>query len=281
MVVGLLLLSVSSFAGTGDINTNNPNIDGKHHKKGLPITIWIQFPGVFPYGSGPSGALPVTTMILPTDTDQTKAEKIAASVNKGFNTSCASAVRTAGGQWHVQLSYNKNGTNIAGASIIKPGDDQTGEGATVVAMNLPQKGLTLTAYLGFDTGISGQDRFGNPSTFTWSVGYAGFTDTATLSYNQVTTPTLDGLVSQMYGDLRAGMPAWMQGNFHLDLQDDYAYFNFPQGQTDYFSASISNDSLVEPNGGLAYTPEPSSLFLLGSGVLGLSGFLRNRLFTRS
>ena len=270
------------FAGDGSLSVGTPTRNGA-------VDVNVKFPGVVPYGSSDGTVTVHVSGIKSQNNDpndhrsvaQIKADKIAAQINHDFNTDVATVQQTAGG-WQVNLSYNKNGTNIAGHGWIPLNGDKTGEGAALAYVDIPQPGYGITAYMGFDTGLSGFDGTGSPSTFTATFGYTGFTDTASVSYNQLTNNTLDGLVTQLYTDLHGGLPTSLQSNLHLDLPDDLITFSFPTGHTGYFGGTISIDTLAEPNGGLVpTTPEPSSLFLFGSGILGLSGFFRKRLLAPS
>lgn len=51
--------------------------------------------------------------------------------------------------------------------------------------------------------------------------------------------------------------------------------------SDRVAGHLTGDGTLVDGAGRAATPEPSSLQLFGSGVLGLSGLLRKQLVTRS
>jgi len=89
-----------------------------------------------------------------------------------------------------------------------------------------------------------------------------------LAFNQLSAPTLDGLIMDMYNGLLPGLPLGLQSNLLLDLPNHEILFRFSGGQSDYFVQNLSTDTGVGLSGGLTYeTPEPSTMLLAGTGVI--------------
>lgn len=270
----LIALSPSYVSGAqGHLSIGSPDAPGTN-----TVDVYVHFPGVFPgLGADSNGNVLVhVTGIKGNGDSQAKANAIAAAINKAFNTDVATVAQTAGGSYQVNLSYNKNGTPIAGNAWIPKNGDKTGEGAALASLDVVPSNFAMIGLMGFDTGLSGMDMNGNASTFTAEFGYDGLNDTVTLAYNQLTTPTLDGLVSQMFADLLAGLPAGLQGDLSLDLADDAILFDLPVNQTNYFAGTLSTDTEVETYGGLETAPEPSAFLLICVGLAVISRAIRMR-----
>jgi hypothetical protein len=275
VLVSLLMFLPSSlaYAGEGHLDVGNPIGPGS------TVQVYVHFPGVFPgLGADSNGNVLVTvTKIKANEGAETKAGQIAAAINLAFNTSVATVAATAGGGFQVNLSYNKNGTAIAGNAWIPAKGDKTGEGGALASLDFQPPDSQLTALMGFDTGLSGFATNGGMSTFTAEFGYAGLSDSVNIAFNQLSAPTLDALTSAMFTGLLQGLPSQLQPDLHLDLGNDEISFDLPSGQTGYFAGTLSTDSLVETSGGLATaSPEPASLLLIGSGFVCIAGFLRKR-----
>lgn len=261
-----------AYAAEGHLSVGAPTGNGS-------VDVYVHFPGVFPgKGADSNGNVLVNvTGIKSGEGAASKAKKIADAINAAFNADVASVGPAAGGGVQVNLTYNKNGTLIAGNAWVPLNGDKTNEGKALSSLDFQPPGSALTALIGFDTGLSGVDITGNVSSFTAEFGYDGLDDTVTVTYDQLLTPTLDGLTSTLYDDLLNGLPPDLQSQLHLDLADDAITFDLPTGQTDYFAGALSTDSDVETSGGLVTAvPEPSSFLLFTSGGVFIAALIGKR-----
>ncbi len=275
--LGLLLCaySVIAFADEGKITVGQPTGNGS-------VTVDVSIPGIVASGQVSGSAARVTvTGIKATDTPAQKAIKIANAINTAFGAPPNVAGINAGNSSQIDLvAPSGPDKGKAGVAKIPKGGDKTGEGNLLAQVDIPFSGdgTQLAGLIDYDTGLSGVDANGAASIFSASIGYDGLNDSATLSYNQLSSPTLDGLTTDMYNQLSMGLPSALRPDLVLDLPDDEILFNFPGGQTNDFVQNSSTDTGVGLSGGLAYvTPEPSTLFLLGAGLIVLlAGSVRSR-----
>lgn len=121
------------------------------------------------------------------------------------------------------------------------------------------------AYVGYNADPSGEDPFGFESSFTTSFGYVGLSISATLLYHQLSGPTIDDLLTDMYYDLRSQLPVTLQPR--ISLGPRFIRFDLPDDQSGYFVDNLSTDTVTEELGGLATVPEPSTLVLTAAGCL--------------
>jgi hypothetical protein len=106
--------------------------------------------------------------------------------------------------------------------------------------------------------------------YTLTVG----SNTVTLTYDLSGNPALAGSDRDFFA--LAFTTLQPEGSAQFDYQTnvgDMYQMNTTCTLTDGQQCGSDN-----PTPGFSFTPEPSSLLLMGSGVLGLSGFLRKRLF---
>ena len=108
---------------------------------------------------------------------------------------------------------------------------------------------------------------GVASQFDVSLGYDTVLSESIIAYDQLANQTVDGLMIATYENLLAGLPAPVQGNLSIDLTTDTIRFNLPDGAFDPFVMGNSTDQTATFSEAVVVTPEPSSLFLVGLGVL--------------
>jgi hypothetical protein len=157
--------------------------------------------------------------------------------------------------------------------------DTTAEVMKVADLGLSLPGSPAYATLGFTGPISATGADGSASVFTVSFGVDGsIFSSASLTYSQLTSPTDDGLATQLYDELLTGLSANLQSDLHLDLSTDSITLDFAPGSGDYF-AQMSNTSAGTSQfmsiNGVTATPEPTTFLTLGAGLL-LIGTLRRK-----
>jgi hypothetical protein len=126
----------------------------------------------------------------------------------------------------------------------------------------------------FDGTISGIDSTGAASVFTASLGWDGFIATADLTSTAISSPTVDGLLSDMFNIFQSQLPPSLQPDLVLDLPDQLISFDFPPGQTNYFVADFASDITTFSSLSLEVpVPEPAAVL---SFPFGLVGFLASK-----
>ena len=128
---------------------------------------------------------------------------------------------------------------------------------------------------------------GNGTTASYTAGF-GLTDsvhgninlTASVDFSSLPAPTIAALMTaeynMLYSELLAQAPA-LAGDLVLNLNNDSIGFVFPSTELDGSVTSGNTDLALTATGSIQATPEPSSLLMLGSGILGVGGLLRKRL----
>jgi len=256
LLFSLIACTVSSiaFAGNGSLTVGKPTKNGT-------LDVGVNIPGIEPFGANGYGSIVVHVAgILATDSAAQKAIKVANAINIAYGAPPNVATIDAADNTKINLSYKGK----AGTAWIPKNGDKTGEGKLLAQGDIPSR--KLVGLIDFDTGLSGYDATGAPSTFAASFGFAGFTDNATASYNSLADQTLDGLMSEIFNQLTSGLSS--SGAF-LSLIDGEIQVDLPEAQTDYFVQVQSTDSYVGLSGGLT-VPEPDTIALLGLGLAGIS-----------
>ena len=136
-----------------------------------------------------------------------------------------------------------------------------------------------TGEIDFEGTLTGLAADGSgPSSFSASLGFGSIVTSAALTSADLSSLTLDVLLSDLFTDLDAGLPAVYQPDLSLDLSKDSISFAFPAGAADPFVAGFSNDAGLTQSLSLAGVPvpEPSSLSLFGFGLASL-WMLRRRM----
>jgi hypothetical protein len=174
------------------------------------------------------------------------------------------------GDTGISIKYLTAGTAVT----FTPGD--TGE-----SQDKEVADATTDAWFGFGTAeYASTDASGNPSQFTGGI----VTDLGELSFTVSADQlhSLDGttITQALFADLAPLAPSL--GASILN-EGDELMFTFNPLDTQGGGGVIVGTTALTPGAfeGLvvAPAPEPAYLFILGSGVLGLSGFLRKRMIT--
>ena len=120
------------------------------------------------------------------------------------------------------------------------------------------------ATIGYEGKITGVDDEGVESVFTASLGFDGLSNAA-FTFGELATPTISGLLGQVFIELLAGLPPNLQANLSLDLTTASILFALPPNQTNYFAQNFASDVTVESIVGIQQEvpiPEPTTLTLV-------------------
>lgn len=238
------VFSELAIAGDGSLTVGQPTKSGS-------VTINVT--------NGNKTVTVVVAGIQATDTPSGKAIKIRDAINAQIN---------------IKASIDKDNP----AKVNMPGyvatvtNDKTKEGTGLASLDINMPGMvSLTGLIDYHDILSGIDANGETSTFVASFGFAGFTDTATVSFESLVDGTIDNLVLNIYNQLLNGLSASLQPDLSLNLLLDQIAFNFPLTQSNYYVSTSSTDTGGMLTYGLETTvvPEPTSFALL---VIGLAGF---------
>jgi hypothetical protein len=128
------------------------------------------------------------------------------------------------------------------------------------------------ATVGFNGNLNGRDDAGDPSIFQAAVGSSGISLAANLAFDTLSSPTLDGLLTDIFDTFLSELPLPLQPNLSLDLTQDLISFQFPMGQSDFVVENFSSDQTLNTVAGLAEVTEPPTATLLVVGILALITF---------
>ena len=166
---------------------------------------------------------------------------------------------------------NANGKVTKTTVAIAPA---SGEADSVAALGGPSDGTAVIAYAGTLTGV---DVDGAPATYTAGFGLDdGISIEASFSFGPpLITPTLDGLLTDMFVVLDSELPVDLRGDLVLDLATDSITFNLPGTTVDPFVNNGTTDVGLEADLSLttpSAAPEPSGLVFVG--LFGLAAVWR-------
>jgi len=155
--------------------------------------------------------------------------------------------------------------SIGGATSITS-NNATGEADAFLALGGP--GFGSVNYAGFlaDSPIGGS----GPVEYFAQFGFDGTTITSDILYSSLTTPTIDGLMTQTYDNLLSQLAPSLDGDLTLNLSTDTITLDFLPTDTNISVEAFSSDTGIDVTQTLASTPEPPSYLLLGTAFLSMA-----------
>lgn len=212
----------------------------------------------------------VEVPVTAADTDVTKARILRDAINALFEFEVDPAKRVA--------TITTDGTvNIANgtALLLQNPSGELRVKATALSDTDFEGGLGF-AIIDYHGSLSGVDADGFESLFAASLGFDGLIASANLSFGQLSSPDIEGLLADIFNDLFLDLPAIWQPNLTLDLSRERIVFALPSGEMNYFVDNFASDISTEVTGGLTsnVVSEPGSLalFALGLASLGYSNW---------
>ena len=136
------------------------------------------------------------------------------------------------------------------------------------------------------TGLNGQ---GQPANYIAGLSfmdsvYGSVNLSANVNFASLRSPTIGELLTTEFNTMDAQLVIQAPGlasDLQLDLQDGAINFYFPNTTLDGSVTNGNTDLALTATSTIGATPEPSTLLIFGSGVLGMSGFLHKRLRRRT
>jgi hypothetical protein len=108
----------------------------------------------------------------------------------------------------------------------------------------------------FHEGLSGIDVTSAPATYRVAMGYDGLTIDADLVFGDLPDSSLDSLVTAVFGELLADLPADQQSELGIDLFNHVITWSTPQDQMNYFLENDSSDTLLSETGAIELSEAP-------------------------
>jgi hypothetical protein len=178
------------------------------------------------------------------------------------------------------LGYIGGNTVTAPDTTIKQTGDTTGEKSKIADLGLSLPGSPAYASLGFDGPLIATGFDGSESVFTASFGVDdSIFASASLTYDELSSPTADGLATGLYFELLANLSPNLQSDLSLDLSTDTITFDFAPGSGSYFVETLSTSPGTSPFmtvGGVSAVPEPVTFLSLGTGLILIGTKLRKK-----
>jgi hypothetical protein len=161
----------------------------------------------------------------------------------------------------LDSAYENTGTQINTVAIPLPTAEFTHPNDYIIINAITPVGFSFISGETDDQATSLRYLSGT-ATLNVTKLYSGSSDTVTTSWNPIDT-ILDG-------DIDSGL--WL-GTFEVD----FTFYGYPSGYPGPFGAYPEMYEYVTFDAQVNDTPEPGSLLLFGSGLLGLAGMLRRKL----
>jgi hypothetical protein len=126
---------------------------------------------------------------------------------------------------------------------------------------------------GFSGVLTGKDASGAVATYSMAFSAPGFNVSTTLSYNDLATKTINGLLTQVFNNLDAQLPTPDKSNLSLDLADGTLNYTFAGAPTTnpFVSTDTTDTGITCLVCGPQAVPEPSMIVLFLAGGVMLVG----------
>jgi hypothetical protein len=180
---------------------------------------------------------------------------------------------TVGGAGAGPLGTTTLTTDFVSFKLTK---DTTAEAIKMSLLIAPGSCLAcnVTGIVGFQGTLSATDEAGNSSIFSASFGDSASTITsATVTYSNLVSPTVDDLLTALYTQLSGNLGASLKPDLTLDLTDNLIFFNYGTGTNDPWVMSNTTSQGTVQVLESAISPEPSSLILMACGFISVGVFL--------
>lgn len=242
----------------GELKVGDPTKDGD-------VELKVTIPGIDQIDNKP-----LIVKILAADTAEGKAFKIRDAIKAKYGNEPVASVLEAT-PTTITVSYKRQPGTVAKIS------DATSEDLRASLDSLPSRGKSLDGVLSYEGSLSGIDANGNIATYLASFGFDGLNASAELSFDTLSAPTIDGLLTDLFGQLLADLPIDFKSDLSLDLASRQIVFAFLLDRTNYFVENSTTDTDLQRLGGLLMTvPQPPSLLMFGLSVVGFFLVRRRR-----
>jgi hypothetical protein len=169
---------------------------------------------------------------------------------------------------------------VNSAGTIALAGTTSGETDKIVGLGPAGPGSFVTVAFGGDlTGTILGD--GATATYDVTFGYDGLLDQSSVSYDNLSSATLVGLLTATYDNLLADLPSQLQSSLSLDLSTDTIRFELSDSANNPFVYGDSLDQGVFYAETLVTTaPEPSGLSMVSIGTFLAIVFVQRRRLSR-
>jgi hypothetical protein len=140
----------------------------------------------------------------------------------------------------------------------------------------PPKNETSSLIIGFDTFaanglLAGIDQNGLESVFASTIWFDGTTISSSFNYTDLTSSTIDGLLTDIFNDFMFDLPSTLRTNLFLDLDANEIKYETQSFGSEIFVKNYTSDINSYATLGLINTliPEPPMLVIFISGLIGL------------
>jgi len=154
---------------------------------------------------------------------------------------------------------NITGRSVNIAKLEDPTGEETKEGVDHGGFKL------ILDFHGSPSGTEdGTPLLPSESLFRGSFGFDGLLADFSFNFSELSSPTLAGILTDAYNELRSDLPLSFQPRLSLDLANEQIVFISPLGETNYFVSTYTTDITVVSTTEISGVPEPSGLILIGS-----------------